>query len=53
MEIFKPKKIKKEIISLRLDTKLLEVVDRKAIKYQVSRNEFIRQAIIFAIENME
>lgn len=51
-KIFCPKKSETEIISIRLKTDLLDVVNRKATSCHISRNEFIRQALVFAIDNM-
>lgn len=49
---FKPKKQDKEVISYRIDSDFLKLIDEKAQSAQISRNEFITQAIMFAIENM-
>ena len=50
---FAPKKNEKDIISLRIPANLLEIVDTKATVYGISRNAFINQCILFALENME
>ncbi len=49
---FKPKKIDKIAISIRLDSDLLELVDQLSYNAHISRNEFISQSIEFAIKNM-
>lgn len=53
MEVFVPKKPDKEVISIRIPTDLLEVVDKSAAKSDISRNEFINQCIIFALEHLQ
>lgn len=53
MKKFFPHKIEKETISIRVDTKLLNKIDIESAKIDISRNEFINQCIIYAIENME
>ncbi len=53
MEQFIPKKLEKDVISIRIETELLKDVDRRAGKADISRNEFIVQCIEFAIEHME
>lgn len=52
MRKFIPKKSEKEVISLRIPSKLLEEVDSKATRYNLSRNEFIIQCIEYALSNM-
>lgn len=53
MSNFKPIKQEKDVISIRLDTKLLENVDKLSASIDISRNEFIVQCIEYAINNME
>ena len=53
MIVFLPKKPDKEVISIRIPTDLLKTVDKNAAKVDISRNEFINQCIIFALEHME
>lgn len=58
MENFSPKKIEKEVISIRIDRRLLEKIDSLATNTDISRNEFIVQCIDFALlhlnkENIE
>ena len=43
----------KVVISIRIDNKLLESIDKEAFKANISRNEFIFQCISYAISNME
>ncbi len=50
---FSPGKIEKVVINLRLDEDFLEKIDREASKRNLSRNEFICQAIAYAMDNME
>ena len=52
MAVFIPKKADKEVISIRIPTDLLNDVDKKAAKSDISRNEFINQCIIFALEHL-
>ncbi len=53
MSVFVPKKTDKEVISIRLPSKLLGEVDTHASKADISRNEFINQCIIFALQNIK
>ena len=53
MDSFIPKKTDKEVISIRLPEKLLSNIDKFAVKYDLSRNEFINQCLTFAIEHIE
>ena len=53
MERFTPKKIEKEVISIRITTDLLEEVDRRAAEVSISRNELINQCISFALAHMD
>lgn len=43
----------KEVISIRLPSELLKEIDENAAKADISRNEFINQCIIFALQNIE
>lgn len=43
----------KVVISMRIDTKLLETIDRESYKAKISRNEFISQCISYALSNTE
>lgn len=53
MERFFPKKQEKEVTSIRISTDLLATVDRKSASFDISRNEFINQCIVFALKHME
>jgi len=53
MTTFLPQKPGKEVISIRLPSELLKTVDENAAKADISRNEFINQCIVFAIQNMK
>ena len=50
---FEPKKPEKEVISLRLDSRMLEEINSWAIEIDISRNEFINQCIDFALKNID
>lgn len=41
------------MVSIRLDRELLETIDQLSTKNDISRNEFIAQAIKFAIDHMD
>lgn len=43
----------KVVISMRIDTKLLETINSEAYKARISRNENISQCISYALSNME
>lgn len=43
----------KVVINMRIDTKLLETIDRASYKARISRNENISQCISYALSNME
>lgn len=53
MERFFPEKQEKEVISIRISTDLLATVDQKSASFDISRNEFINQCIVFALKHME
>ena len=53
MEKFKPKKPEKELISIRIDSNLLSQIDTLSGNFNLSRNEFIVQSLLFAIDNIE
>lgn len=53
MEKFLPKKNEKEVISMRIPVEVLNELDAKAAAFNISRNEFINQCILFALSNME
>ena len=43
----------KEVISMRISTEMLKIVDDKAAQIGISRNELINQMIQYALDNME
>lgn len=55
MKKFVPSKGSKDkvVISMRIDTKLLETIDSEAYKARISRNENISQCISYTLSNME
>lgn len=53
MEKFLPKKNEKEVISMRIPVAVLNELDAKATAFNISRNEFINQCILFALSNMD
>jgi len=52
INLFKPKKQEKSVISIRLDDDFLMKIDKLSNENNLSRNEFIVQCIKFAINNM-
>ena len=52
MKPFIPKQYKSEQITLRIGTDKLEIVDRIADEFKISRAKFINQCIDYAIENL-
>ena len=53
MEKFVARKPEKEVISMRILTDTLAVLDAKAASIGISRNELINQMILFALANMD
>lgn len=53
MKNFVPKKSEKDVISIRIDTKLLEKLDMLSAEADISRNEMIVQCIEYALSNMD
>lgn len=53
MSIFVARKPEKEVISMRISTDTLQILDNKAAAIGISRNELINQMIHFALANME
>ncbi len=53
MAQFIAKKPEKEVISMRISTETLRILDDMAAKSDISRNELINQMILFALEHME
>lgn len=50
---FIAKKPEKEVISMRISTDMLKIIDDKAAEIDISRNELINQMIVYALENMD
>ena len=50
---FIARKPEKEVISMRISTDTLQILDDKAAKIGISRNELINQMILFALDNMD
>lgn len=50
---FIARKPEKEVISMRISTDTLQILDEKAADIGISRNELINQMILFALANME
>lgn len=53
LEKFIARKPEKEVISMRISTDTLQLLDKKADSAGISRNELINQMIQFALDNME
>lgn len=57
MKNFNPQKqkksVEKSVISIRLDSELLEKVDMASAKADISRNEFLVQCIEYALNNLK
>lgn len=55
MKKFIPSKENSEklVISIRIDSKLLEKIDEEAAKAEISRNEMINQSSHYALSNLE
>ena len=53
MEKFIARKPEKEVISMRISTDILKIVDDKAVEIGISRNELINQMIQYALNNMD
>ena len=49
---FIPKAQDKSVISVRLEDSLIESLDSHSKQQKMSRNEFIRQCIVFALERI-
>ena len=50
---FIARKPEKEVISMRISTDTLQILDDKASRIGISRNELINQMITFALKKME
>lgn len=53
MKKFIARKPEKEVISLRIPTEILKIIDNKADEVEISRNELLNQMIIYTLENMD
>lgn len=55
MKKFMPSKENSEklVISIRIDSKLLEKIDEEDAKAEISRNEMINQSLHYALSNLE
>lgn len=53
MEKFSPRKADKEVTTIRIPKEVLDIIDMKSAAYDISRNEFINQCILYAIRNMD
>ena len=53
MAKFVPHKPEKEVISMRISSDILQILDDKATEFGISRNELINQMIQYALVNME
>ena len=53
MAKFVAHKPEKDVISMRISTDILQILDDKAAQIGISRNELINQMIQFALANME
>lgn len=52
-KLFKPSKQEKTVISIRIDTKLLNKIDFVSNESDISRNELIIQCIEYAFKNLK
>lgn len=52
MAKFIPKKLEKDVITMRISAELLEQVDAKAAAIGISRNQLLNQCIEYALANM-
>ena len=50
---FVARKPEKEVISMRISTDTLQILDDKAAEAGISRNELINQCIQFALEHLQ
>lgn len=53
MSKFKPIKNEKFVISIRIDSEMLSIIDDIARRTNISRNEIINQSLKFAIDNSD
>lgn len=52
MADFIPKQYKKETVSIRISTEKVQLIDKLAANYGLSRNALIIQCIDFALKNL-
>ena len=52
MHKFKPRRIERITISLRIEESKVEKIDKISCKLDISRNEFLVQCIDFALEHL-
>lgn len=52
MSDFIPKQYKKDPITIRIDFEKLEMIDKLASDYDLSRNELINQCISYALKHI-
>ena len=52
MEKFLPKKAEQVVTTIRIPKDILEMIDRKSAAVDISRNEFINQCVLYALQNM-
>ena len=53
MEKFSPKKVDQIVTTIRIPKDTLDLIDQKSASVDISRNEFINQCILYALQNME
>ncbi|MBE6942519.1 MAG: CopG family transcriptional regulator [Ruminococcaceae bacterium] len=53
MAKFIARKPEKEVISMRISSDTLHILDEKSSEIGISRNELINQMILFALANMD
>lgn len=53
MKKFVAKNPEKEVISLRIPSEILKIIDNKATEVEISRNELINQMILYSLQNMD
>ena len=53
MERFSPKKAEQVVTTIRIPKDILDRIDQKSATVDISRNEFINQCILYALQNME
>ena len=53
MNVFKPAKQEKVVISIRIGSDTLKSVDENSAKFDISRNEFIVQCIEYALKHLD